>query len=162
MVVVHIPTTGTSVWHLYLSCCRDTPEPSQYSFIIYRICHSCLAILSPNFTSPKYWTSSVYYLTICLKYCQMQTPRCLVWVYTLFLWPVCQNAKKQRGIKRNKRLLLERTHTWTKIGFLFLLGSGKGCILWLWHSLDFSLTFFFIKSIHTKKSSLLHTPLVPA
>ena len=29
------------------------------------------------------------------------------------------------------------------VGFLFLLGSGKGCDLWLWHSLDFSLTFFF-------------------
>ena len=27
-------------------------------------------------------------------------------------------------------------------GFLFLVGSGKGCGLWLWHSLDFSLTFF--------------------
>ena len=26
--------------------------------------------------------------------------------------------------------------------FLFLLGSGKGCGLVLWHSLDFSLTFF--------------------
>ena len=29
------------------------------------------------------------------------------------------------------------------VGFLFLLGSGNGCGLWLWHSLDFSLTFFF-------------------
>ena len=29
------------------------------------------------------------------------------------------------------------------VGFLFLLGSGKGCGLWLWHSLDFSLTFFY-------------------
>ena len=29
------------------------------------------------------------------------------------------------------------------VGFLFLLGSGKGCGLWLWHSLDFSLSFFF-------------------
>ena len=29
------------------------------------------------------------------------------------------------------------------VGFLFLLGSGKGCGLWLWHSLDFSLTFFW-------------------
>ena len=28
------------------------------------------------------------------------------------------------------------------VGFLFLLGSGKGCGLWLWHSLDFSFTFF--------------------
>ena len=29
-------------------------------------------------------------------------------------------------------------------GFVgFLLVSGKGCGLWLWHSLDFSLTFFF-------------------
>ena len=26
--------------------------------------------------------------------------------------------------------------------FLFLLVSGKGCGLWLWHSLDFSITFF--------------------
>ena len=28
------------------------------------------------------------------------------------------------------------------VGFLYLLGCGKGCGLWLWHSLDFSLTFF--------------------
>ena len=28
------------------------------------------------------------------------------------------------------------------VGFLSLLVSGKGCGLWLWHSLDFSLTFF--------------------
>ena len=27
------------------------------------------------------------------------------------------------------------------VGFLFLLGSGKGCALWLCHSLDFSLIF---------------------
>ena len=33
------------------------------------------------------------------------------------------------------------------VGFLFLLGSGEGCGLWLWHSLDFSLTFFVIKYI---------------
>ena len=30
------------------------------------------------------------------------------------------------------------------VSFLFLLVSGKGCGLWLWHSLDFSLTLFFI------------------
>ena len=30
------------------------------------------------------------------------------------------------------------------VGFLFLLVSAKGCGLWLWHSLDFSLTIFFI------------------
>ena len=29
------------------------------------------------------------------------------------------------------------------VGFLFLLGSGKGCGLLLWHSLDFSLTYFW-------------------
>ena len=29
------------------------------------------------------------------------------------------------------------------VGFLFLLGSGKGCGSLLWHSLDFSLTFFY-------------------
>ena len=28
------------------------------------------------------------------------------------------------------------------VSFLFLLVSGKGCGLWLWHSLDFSLTLF--------------------
>ena len=28
------------------------------------------------------------------------------------------------------------------VGFLFLLVSGKGFGLWLWHSLDFSLAFF--------------------
>ena len=33
------------------------------------------------------------------------------------------------------------------VGFLFLLGSGKGCGLWLWHSLDFSLTFFVIVAL---------------
>ena len=27
--------------------------------------------------------------------------------------------------------------------FLLILVTGKGCGLWLWHSLDFSLTFFF-------------------
>ena len=30
------------------------------------------------------------------------------------------------------------------VGFLFLLGFGKGCGLWLWHSLDFSYLFFFL------------------
>ena len=30
------------------------------------------------------------------------------------------------------------------VGFLFLLGSGKGCGLWLWHFLDFS----FFSSLH--------------
>ena len=29
------------------------------------------------------------------------------------------------------------------VGFHFLLVSGKGCGLWLWHSLDFSLNFFY-------------------
>ena len=29
------------------------------------------------------------------------------------------------------------------VGFLFLLVSGKGCGLWLWHSLEFSLTLLF-------------------
>ena len=30
------------------------------------------------------------------------------------------------------------------VGFLFLLVSGKGCSLWLWHSLELSLTFFLV------------------
>ena len=35
--------------------------------------------------------------------------------------------------------------------FLFLFVSGRGCDLWLWHSLDFSLTFFlYCKAVHAK------------
>ena len=45
------------------------------------------------------------------------------------------------------------------VGFLFLLGSGKGCGLWLRHSLDFSLTFFFIGSF---LSSARWAVLVPS
>ena len=33
------------------------------------------------------------------------------------------------------------------VSFLFLLRSGKDCGLWLWHSLDFSLTFFYTLSL---------------
>ena len=33
-------------------------------------------------------------------------------------------------------------HLFGFVGFLFLLVSGKGCGLWLWHSLDFSLNLF--------------------
>ena len=33
------------------------------------------------------------------------------------------------------------------VDFLFLLGSGKGCGLWLWHSLDFSFTFFILSRL---------------
>ena len=40
------------------------------------------------------------------------------------------------------------------VGFLFLLGSGKGCGLWLWHSLDFSLTVFFVWLWHFLDFSL--------
>ena len=41
------------------------------------------------------------------------------------------------------------------VGFLFLTVSRKGCGLWLWHSLDFSLTFFtygwLLDNRHTAK-----------
>ena len=30
------------------------------------------------------------------------------------------------------------------VSLLFLMGSRKGCVLSLWHSLDFSLNFFFL------------------
>ena len=42
----------------------------------------------------------------------------------------------------NSSLLCVLFELYRFVGFLFLLGSGKGCGLWLWHSLDFSLTFF--------------------
>ena len=37
------------------------------------------------------------------------------------------------------------------VSFLFLLVSGKGFGLWLWHSLDFSLTFFWRSSGESNK-----------
>ena len=43
------------------------------------------------------------------------------------------------------------------VGFLFLLGSGKGCDLWLWHSLDFSLIFFARWYRLVESSYVLHT-----
>ena len=42
------------------------------------------------------------------------------------------------------------------VGFLFLLVSGKGCGLWLWHSLDVSLTFFYCISTPTCYSGLIY------
>ena len=36
------------------------------------------------------------------------------------------------------------------VGFFFLLVSGKGCGLWLWHSLDFSLTCFYYSNCREK------------
>ena len=39
------------------------------------------------------------------------------------------------------------------VGFLFLLVSGKGCGLWLWHSLDFSLTFFYQDGLKDPKGN---------
>ena len=41
------------------------------------------------------------------------------------------------------------------VGFLFLLGSGKGCVLWLWHSLDFSPTFFYYIEVGLKVNIIL-------
>ena len=41
------------------------------------------------------------------------------------------------------------------IGFLFLLVSGKGCGLWLWHSLDFFSYLFFLNNSNTDGSSTM-------
>ena len=43
------------------------------------------------------------------------------------------------------------------VGFLFLLVSGKGCGLWLWHSLDFSLTFFIQFVSNSPEFTFFHT-----
>ena len=42
------------------------------------------------------------------------------------------------------------------VGFLFLLGSGKGCGLWLCHSLDLSLTFFYTLFIKVYEKWNIH------
>ena len=42
------------------------------------------------------------------------------------------------------------------VSFLFLLGSGKGFVLWLWHSLDFSLTFFDILCESSSAGQMIH------
>ena len=45
------------------------------------------------------------------------------------------------------------------VGFLFLFGSSKGCNLWLWHSLDFSLTLFACKNSFASLTCFLGTSL---
>ena len=40
------------------------------------------------------------------------------------------------------------------VDFLFLLVSGKGCGFWLWHSLDFSLSFFMLISPYRNVSAV--------
>ena len=42
------------------------------------------------------------------------------------------------------------------VGFLFLLGFGKGYGLWLWHALDFSLTFFLTANVRSCLSLVRH------
>ena len=44
--------------------------------------------------------------------------------------------------KERANLSAFRTFVRFVLGFLLLLVSGKGCGLKLWHSLDFSLTFY--------------------
>ena len=46
------------------------------------------------------------------------------------------------------------------VGFLFLLVYGKGCGLWLWHSPDFSLTFFFPYNLNTVQRSVKHQIII--
>ena len=52
------------------------------------------------------------------------------------------------------------------VGFLFPLGSGKGCGLWLWHSLDFSLTYdteiFFLCLPRKEDLTFLNSPTTSA
>ena len=42
------------------------------------------------------------------------------------------------------------------VDFLFLLVSGKGCGLWLWHSLDFSPTFLYLTLILPSLNCEIH------
>ena len=46
------------------------------------------------------------------------------------------------------------------VGFLFHLVSGKGCGLWFWHSLDFSLTFFSLLTVLRRWSRCLSYSLL--
>ena len=62
---------------------------------------------------------------------------------------VCLSGVLQKSQNPNHH----RTCLWPHL--VFLLGSGKGCGLWLWHSLDFSLTFFWSLWVH-RHLQLLH------
>ena len=45
------------------------------------------------------------------------------------------------------------------VGFLFLLVSWKGCGLWMWRSLDFTLTFFKIQNgLHNFNNYVVNKP----
>ena len=72
---------------------------------------------------------------------------CLVLFYSCF-FSVFWTLRLPRLGKRERELILVLfvrlfdLRLFDFVCFLFLLVSGKGCSLWLWHSLDFSLFFF--------------------
>ena len=73
---------------------------------------------------------------------------CLTLCYFVFVFSVLLALRLTRLQKRQLILVLFARlfdlPLFDFICFLFLLVSGKGCALWLWNSLDFSLTFFWL------------------
>ena len=72
----------------------------------------------------------------------------LPWVILLLCFSVLLALRLPRLGKRELILVLFvrlfDLRLFDFVGFLFLLVCGKRCSLWLWHSLDFSLLFFFL------------------
>ena len=90
----------------------------------------------------------VLVLTLCcfVVFSTRQFAVCLTLCYfVLVFFSPFSNAITSLG---EERATLSAFHAFVRfvlvcfVGFLFVLVSGKGCSLWLWHSLDFSLTFF--------------------
>ena len=74
---------------------------------------------------------------------------CFFFFFLVFFFSVLLALRLPRLWKRELNLVvfvrLFDFYLFGFVGFLFLLVSGKSCGLWLWHSLDFSLTFFFFQ-----------------
>ena len=61
-----------------------------------------------------------------------------------FLLPFCFPRLRKRDLILVLFVRLFDLCLFGFVGFLFLLVSGRGCGLWLWHSLDFSLFFLSV------------------
>ena len=101
-----------------------------------------------------------FYKAICFKSCLVLF--CSWFICCYFFFSPFSIAITSLGEERELILVLfVRLFDLRLFGFvcfLFLLVFGKGCDLWLWHSLDFSLTYFARLSRPAKASATKWPP----
>ena len=111
----------------------------------------------------KMWTCMSVFMWTCMSFSQTGTRKWRCGPLCLYSCGLVWDSRRQKQENEDvdlyvcihvdfNKVLMDRNKKikmWTClsvfmcfVGFLFLLVSGKGCGLWLWHALDFSLTFF--------------------